>query len=244
MMLLLPAVIAGGRRRAGGGGASRLVPSFVAAASTYVESKTSFTANAPAGYAAGQILLGVFTSDLAGDTLSFPSGWTQVRTDSITNGDSQTVSWGWTVATGSDSFAFATSGGYNSSVSIAAYADCDTTAPIEDSSADDPDNSSPPGSPVTVTALGLTTANADRIVWAGAIDTNGQNGLWTPPSGMTLRTQTQDAYNGGYFASSAIADLAQAAAGATGDQAGTWTQSGAAGNPVAYLIALKGALAS
>jgi hypothetical protein len=219
-----------------GGGGGDTPPTFGCAATTVADNSNTLNATAPSCAAAGYVLLAIFTQDGSGATLTFPSGWTKVRTDSVMHGDNQTFAWGWKIATGSDSYTFTGSTGNNIGVSIAAYSGASST-PVEISSANNPDGASPPTGNITVTGLSITTSNKDVIVWLGGVDTDGWDGDWTAPSGMTLRTS---ASNGNSFEAIAIADFTQSSAGATGDQSGTWNGGGSSGNPVAYLVALTG----
>ena len=209
---------------------------FRNASTAYTSGSNSLTGTAPSGTTAGDVLIAIFSQDGSGATLTFPTGWTKVRTDNITNGDQQTVAWGWKIATGSDSYAFTGSTGNDIGVCIAAYTGRDGTTPVEISTVNNPNSASPPTSPVSVTATGLTTSNIDDIVYLGACDTNGGNGLWTSPAAMTLRTETT---NSGSFCALMIGDFSQSSAGVVANQTGTWTNGTNQGNPLAYLVALQ-----
>jgi hypothetical protein len=218
-----------------GGGLS--TPTFRSASQNHVDSANSVTVTAPAGEASGDTLVAVVTQDGTGATLGCPTGWTLQHTDNITHGDQQTVALCTKIAAGSDSFVFTGSTGNNIAACVAAYSGGNLTTPIETFSSNDPDTGTAPTSPVTVTGTGITTSNTDVIVWLASVDTNGLDGVYTAPSGMTLRTSTP---NSDSFNSCGLADLSQSSSGATGNEAGTWTLTGAQGNYVAYVVAIKG----
>lgn len=208
----------------------------------YVDSKTTYNAGTNSltittpTYTTGDVLIAIWTQD-GNATLTKPTGWTQVRTDHVSNGDVQTMAWAWKVSTGSDSFTFTGSNGSSMAGSVASYSGRDGTTPVEISSGNNPNLSTPPNSPVTLTGTGVTTStNGCDIVMMGSVDSSGFSGSFTAGGSLTLRTSTGTGLS---FSTSALADYNQTSAGATGDQTMTWTLASTHGNFVAYLVALK-----
>jgi len=210
---------------------------YRSSAPTESDNSNSLVATAPAGIVAGDILIAGITQDDTGVTFGAPSGWTIVSTQNVTNGDTSTFAWAWKLAGGSEpgTYTFTGTSGFNMAAVIAAYSGR-ASSPIETSTVNNPNSGSPPSSPVTVTATGFTTSYIDDIVWICGVDTNGGDGSWTAPSGMTKRSEVSGSGN---FTAMAICDFSQSSAGVVADQSGTWTQSSAAGNFVGFLIALK-----
>jgi hypothetical protein len=210
---------------------------YRSSATTGTDNTNSLVATAPAGIVSGDILIAGLTQDDTGSTIGAPSGWTVVSTQNVTNGDTSTFAWAWKLAGGSEpgTYTFTGTAGANMAAVIAAYSGRNSS-PIETSTTNNPNSASPPSSPVTVTGTGFTTANIDDIVWIGGLDTNGGDGSWTAPSGMTLRTEVSGAGN---FTAMGLCDATQGSAGVVANQSGTWTLSAASGNYVAFLIALK-----
>lgn len=208
---------------------------------------TSFTATAPSGYAAGDILVAMANVDGGAQTVSCPTAWTKVRQDQVTNGDGQTMALCWKVAAGGDSFLFNfTVNNDEIEVSVAAYTGRNTTTPLDVTpTGNNPNSVSVPTSPVSVVANTLTSVqNGDDIVYLGGVDVNTVGGgTWSAPSGMTLRTSSASGNNSTSFCQTALADLHQTTAAATGNKTGTWTNSGDSGNFVGYLVALAPAAA-
>lgn len=196
----------------------------------------STTGIAPAGYQPGDILLAMLSDDEAPTTFTFPSGWIQVRTDHITNGDTQSASWGWTVATGTDSFAFTFSdGGDSPTVSIWAGSALSGTPIDVTPSGNNPNSASPPSSPIAATGLSISPPDAgcDIVLLAAWDSNNGGGNTYAASGSMVVRTS-----GGSGFSPVAIASFTQVASGATGNQIVTRTQAGDAGNFIAYLVAL------
>lgn len=200
---------------------------------------TTFTATAPAGIVAGDILVAIINLDNATQVITFPTGWTQVSTDHITNGDGETTSWGWKVATGTDAFGFSwTVSNVDHEVVVAAYSGRNTTTTIDVTpSVNNPNSATPPNSPVSVSASTITpVTNGDDVLWLAGMDPAITcNGAWTAPGTLTLRSTTPSVN----CAPTALADFNQTTAAATGTLTGTWTQSGDHGNFIGYLIALR-----
>lgn len=198
----------------------------------------SVTATAPAGVAANDILIAAINSDNGTQTLTCPTAWTLASTDHITNGDGETLFWCWKVATGTDSYVFTFNVATNvdTEIVVAAYSGRSTVSPINATSANNPNSGTPPNSPVSVAGTTITpTVNNCDIVWMGGVDAAVTgNGAWTAPGGTTLRSTTPSAN----FAPTALADLTQTTAAATGALTGVWTQSGDHGNFVGYIVAL------
>jgi hypothetical protein len=211
---------------------------FRSSSVTLFTAPNTVTATQPAGTIAGDVVIGLFSADNSlGQNIAFPPGWTQVRSDAITNGDNQVISWGWIVSTGSESYAFTNStGGSDNAVLLASYSG-DSGTPIDITpSFNNPDLVTPPGSPVVCTGLSITPVdNGCDIVMLAGVDTNsGAASTFSASGSLNLRAST-----GTDLATGAIADFNQATAGATGNQTITWTSAGSVGNFVAYLIALK-----
>jgi hypothetical protein len=194
----------------------------------------------PAGTVAGDTLIAFYTSDGSGGGNLLPAGFTLGSVDNVTNGDAQTLGWGWKVSVGGDATAFVNTGSSAFGCFIAAYSGRVTVSPVEASSVNNPNLVTPPNSPVTVTGTGVTTILPDDIVFLASADTNGANGTWAPGGSLNTRGTIP---SGGSFTAAALFDFTQSGAGATGDQTAVWTLASAAGNPTGYLIALKPAAA-
>ena len=190
----------------------------------------------PTGSVAGDTLIAYYTSDGTGGGNLLPTGFTLGSNDNVTNGDAQTLGWGWKVAVGSDATTFANTGASAFGCFIAAYSGRVTVSPVETSSVNNPNLVTPPSSPVTVTGTGVTTANVDDIVFLASVDTNGLNGTWSPGGSLNTRGTIPAASS---FSAAAFYDFTQSSSGATGNQTATWTQSGAFGNITGYVVALK-----
>lgn len=193
---------------------------------------------APSGYQAGDVLVAIATNNSQTGVIAFPSGWTQVRSDSAAILDGLTASWGWKVATGSDSFSWTLTGSRDFGVIVAAYTGINTSSPIDTSSINGPVAFA--ASPVSVTANGVTTAGLDDVIAlvSGAPAGGFGAGSWAAPPAMTLRQGS--AFSGtGDFAMSSLSDFTQVSSGATGNQTGTWVSIGGNMGYFAYLVALS-----
>jgi hypothetical protein len=209
---------------------------FRSAASTTATSVGTVTATAPAGYAANDVLVAVCSSDGGpSDTIGFPLLWTKVRTDGITHGDTQTMAWGWIVATGSDSFVFTSTANSDVSISIGAYSGRSGTPINVTPSANVSDPVTPPSSPITSTATSITPVSngCDIVMLVGSDSNLGTQSSWSAGGSLNLRTNS-----GTNFSPTALSDFNQGTAGATGGLTMTRTLAGDAGNYVAYLVAL------
>lgn len=193
---------------------------------------------APSGYQAGDVLVAIATNNSQTGVIAFPSGWTQVRSDRAAIQDGLTASWGWKVATGSDSFSWTLTGSRDFGVIVAAYTGINTSSPIDTSSINGPVAFA--ASPVSVTANGVTTAGLDDVIAlvSGAPAGGFGAGSWAAPPAMTLRQGS--AFSGtGDFAMSSLSDFTQVSSGATGNQTGTWVSIGSNMGYFAYLVALS-----
>jgi hypothetical protein len=227
------------RPAAAGGGGGGTAPTFQCSQSSAIDNNNSLAATAPACASAGTFLVAVLTQDGAGHTIACPTGWSAVQNlSNITNGDSQTVGWCRTFATGSDSYTFTGNGGTNMAVVIFVFSGVNTTTPVDVvGTPANADSGTYPSSPITVTAPGITTTSTDAIVYMALVDTNGGNGAWTEGGSLSNLAQVDVASN---YTAMAMAGFAQSSAGATGDQSATWTSAGNVGNYWALLIAIKG----
>lgn len=201
-------------------------------------SATTCTPAAPAGYVAGDVLVALATNNSATGVIAFPSGWTQVRSDSGAINDGLTASWGWTIATGTDSFSWHLTGTRDFGVIVAAYTGINVSSPIDISSVNGPVAAA--SSPVSTTGTGVTTAGLDDVIHLVSGAPSGgfsAGGSWAAPSAMTLRQSSPFTGTGG-FAMGALSDFTQTSSGATGSQVGTWTDAGSTFGYIAYLVAL------
>lgn len=196
---------------------------------------SSLSCTLPSGISAGSVLKGLITQDGSGKTFSLPGGWTVDRTDSITHGDTQTVARFTRVCDGTEgpTVTVSSSASGDMAVIIGGWDGVDNTTTERAASANNPNSSSVPTSPVTLTATTVTAVAGDQLVFMGAVDSNGGGGSYSGPTGYTTVSLTS-----GFFSTAVMGDEA-AAGGATGSVTSVWTSSGAQGNFVAYLIALQ-----
>lgn len=201
---------------AGGGGGGGGTSLFRAASYGSTNSGTSLTLNVPAGTVNADVMLAIITvSGGSGSTITTPAGWTLVRRDDNSTSLS-TLVYSKVASSEPASYAWSFNGAsLFSAGGIVSYSGIDTTNPIDVSGV-------PTISGVSSTAVIAASANttsANVIVVAYGAGTNGAY-TSTPPTGMTERVDT----NNGGSRNLTIADVSQAAAGATGTK--TFTYSG------------------
>jgi hypothetical protein len=187
---------------------------------------TELTVDAPAGLTSGDVMVAaiVVRSDA---TISTPTGWTLVRSD--VSGSSLRQSAYVKVAGGSEpgSYTWTFSAQTPAAAgSIAAYTGVDTTTPVDVSGGQANASSS------SVVAPSVTTTIANALV-VGLFAT-ANDGTFSPPSGMTERTDVP--VDGTAQATASLADVSQASAGASGTK--TATASVSAVN-IGALVALR-----
>ena len=183
--------------------------SFVgkASATTSTSGATSLALGAPAGVAAGQIEIATL-SLASNDTITPPSGWNQIISNSVGTSLEQASFWhvaGSTEGTTTWSFS-ATS---KAAGGIASYSGVDTTSIVDVTA------SSTGTSGTTATAPSVTTTYAgDLVQGAGSFN---NSGTLTAASGTTSRFSAKVSATGG--PDMLQEDVTQAAAGATSAQA-------------------------
>src|SRR5262245_5623154 len=208
-------------------------PAFGTAGTQVQTTASTMNVDVPDSVAAGDIIVvTVFIETTGGDATV-----TGLATDFAQAPDSPvTVSGGnnhktyvmWKRATGADS----TAGTYDFTLSASKYHNAQAiryTGAISSGDPWDVTNAAESGaiSGTVTPAVSDTTTVADTLlIWSG---TNWSGGTWTPPTSFTERRDTGDGV-------CTVADLAQAAAGATGSITGTCTSSD---RRTAWLGALK-----
>jgi hypothetical protein len=214
-------------------------------ASSASGNSNSVSVSKPTGLTAGDVQYFRIDVDGSGATIGTPSGgatWTQVgTTQSVTNGDGQTVALFRQIAGSSEPASYTVSVPTGNWVgNIVAYSGADGTTPQDTFSVNNPNSASPPASAITLTGTGITTANANEtVLFFGGVDWDSSSAMtWTAPSGFTSRSAVNPAGN---FCNSLIAEKIFTSAGATGNITATGTLAGAHGNFVAFVVALKDA---
>lgn len=197
-------------------------------AGTYLTSasgQTTANVAVPSSVAADDIII-VFLYKENGNTVTMPSGFTEVGTAPNT-GDQWHHAF-WKRATGADSgtYNFSWTGSVWRAATATRYTGCVTSGTPYDTGTGAPDTASRASSGTTTPAVSLTTEGADRLlVWSASTF---NPGAWTPPSGFTERVDASDMLT--------VATKAQATAGATGSVTGTCATSDW---QTAWLIALQ-----
>jgi hypothetical protein len=140
------------------------------------------TVTKPSGTASGDVLLANIYTDNS-ETISLPSGWTQLDTTLISVGGSFGGSnfrhtTAYKLAGGSEptSYAFTPSGGGYTEAQVSAFSGCDGTTPIDAHNA-------PAGTAHNLTIASITTSAAGCMVVACCLGWDG--GGFTTPSGWT-----------------------------------------------------------
>lgn len=189
----------------------------------------------PAGVTDGDFLLWVAVADSASATItSPPTGFTPLANSPITSTlDGQRLVAYYRVASSEP----ANYNGWSSSGTFAAtmLAWQTTNGPcaLAGQSAS-PDGSAGTGSPAVASGPSIDVPVSNTVVvWVGGIDAGTAVSLNAVPSGMTQRNSRAV----GSFLLVTIADVAQAASGATGNKDGTFLPNG--GRGMAFLLAIK-----
>ena len=171
----------------------------------------------PAGYCG----VAIWESDSTGNTVTPPSGWTQLFHGSITFDGADFYVWYNPSLTGSGSSVWAVNCPFENTFVFAAYSPVDQTTPVADSG--ETIVNTGVSSPASITAPSVNAARAaSRAVWMGIGDPGGGSGIaFTPPSGYTSRIATA----GNQWTMLAIADKV-VGTGATGTQTGVFTRAG------------------
>jgi hypothetical protein len=204
---MLAAVIASGRRVASG-------ITFVASSNFNGRTNAStgaWSASAPAGIAAGDVVLCCISYDRASPAPVLPTGFTQIQETNVGTPDAQAIMVGYKVATGSETTFSATAGTNVSMTAVFALFRGCAASPINASSVTS--NGSSNASPITVAAPAIATTVANCLhvivttVDCGSAGTIGH----TTPSGYTKLVElsnTSGNFSDIYVASKVIATAA------------------------------------
>ena len=210
-------------------------------ASSVSFSAASSSITKPTSLAENDVQLAFITADGTAANLSISGGatWTQIgTTQTVSNGDTARVALYRQVAGASEPASYTVSNSSSTPCScvLVAYSGVDTTSPIAAQLATNPNSVSPPASPVSIAANAITTTAANQtVVWFGFVDWNTSTAAaFTDPSSTTRRAVQTPAQ----FSCALAVDFVQTSAGTTGTITGTGTLSAAAGNFVAWLVAL------
>jgi len=181
----------------------------------------------------GDFLVASVAVQPSGVTITPPPGWT-AQTPTVqasANSSRQQIFYRLADTAGAVAYTWTFSAGHGGAVGgIAAYANVDTTTPIDAFGG----NTTPSGTNHTANAITTTVANT-RLVGAYSF---ASAQTWTPPGGMTERVDIASLVTGQASGISLeMADVALGAAGSTGNQ--TATAAGNADAGVAHLIALR-----
>lgn len=207
-------------------------PTFGTAGTQLQGSASTMNVDVPDSVAAGDILVVTAFVDSTGTVTGLATDFAQAPDSPVVVSTGQSGQHRlyvmWKRATGADSTAgtydFTLSGSFYRNAQAIRYTGAITSGDPWDVTA----SAESGASAVTVTpAVSDTTTVADTLlVWTG---TNWAGGTWTPPTSFTERRDSGDGV-------CTVADLTQAAAGATGSITGTCTGIGHSG---AWLGALK-----
>jgi RHS repeat-associated protein len=176
---------------------------------------TTLTANYPAGTVSGDQLILAATMAYP-NTLTVPSGWTQVvkKSSGSTSGISDTTYVLRHKTSSETSVTITFSGTFARSVALADYRGVSSSSPVDVSG-----SASTNGGTTVTTPSVTTTAAGDRVVVATGAYTS-STGTWSPPPTMTARAQSGTA-----SPVVALDDQGQQTAGATGTRVATYSQS-------------------
>ena len=195
------------------------------------------TTNAPAGVAAGDIVLQFLWTNAQTLAITWASGFTLVAeangaAPNRDNGKSQ-LHVAWKLATGSEPGTYVNSSAAAQWMGFAAcWSGRNTTSPITASATTAAAGTT---SPVTYALTGVTAASGDDLIWfPGEFGSIAGTAVWTPPSGFT----SQISYQPGGTTSPAqnLSTKDGVSAGATGTLTGTET--GQDGDVTGIVIAL------
>lgn len=194
---------------------------------------TTVTVAVPAGAATDDIAILAISTDIGiTQTITWPSGFTQLDDTLISGPDAQVYASAWKRLTGADS------GNYVATLSSSTndhLAECalfsgrhTTNAPVASTLAT---NTTANTSPISVTANGVTAVAGDDLLWIGAADvTSGGGGTsWSPPSSFTERQDDVNQGPGGGWCNGSMATQDNVGAGATGTITGTFVATVTAG---------------
>jgi len=180
--------------------------SFVSTSKTETESGSDPSGTEPSGAAEGDLLILIAHND-ENNSLSLPSGWTELGSQAGPYGAFNTLSKVGYIIRGSSQPSYDLTGTINYAIiRVVAYRGVDTGTPIRNEDQADESAVSP-----------SINANDGDLLISIYDDSN-----WTatdPPSGMTKRTPTVG--GGDSEDATAVADLAISSTGATGTK--TWT---------------------
>jgi hypothetical protein len=172
---------------------------------------TSLVINVPSGTAAGDLLLATISTD-GSTSFSTPTGWTLLNQDS--NGTDITLAVFYRVADGTEptNYTFNWTGSEQAAGAILRYTGVDTTTPIDVWDAANSNDNAP-------TAPSVNTTVADTMVVRiyGADDDDLAGSPYPPGHTGRLNIRSNTGWNN--TCSLGVADVAQAAAGATGTAA-------------------------
>ncbi len=206
---------------------------FRAASSAAEAGGPSITLARPAGTVAGDVMIATIAVRPSTVTITAPAGWTALARIDQPAANSNSQQRFFRVATAAEPATYTwTNGAGRTGVAggIVAFVGVETTSPIDVSGG----NVTPSGTSHTAASITTTVPNT-MVVSAHSFSSSE---LWTPSAGMTERVDVSSLAppNAGGIALE-MADVAQAAAGATG--AKTATVGGNADTGVASLLALR-----
>ncbi len=187
-----------------------LVGSSTAAGAT----GTTLTVNYPSGTKSGDWLVLAATMGYP-NTLTVPSGWTQVvkKSSGSVSGTSDTTYVLRHKASTETSVTITFSGTFARAVAVAAYRGVASTSPVDVSG-----SASTNGGTTVTTPSVTTTAAGDRVIVATGAYT-ASTGTWAPPATMTARAESGTA-----SPVVALDDQGQQTAGATGTRGAIYSQ--------------------
>jgi len=211
---------------------------------TNVGNSTTPSVAVPAGVVADDIVILVASTDHSDgvfEAADWPTGFTELQ-ESVATLDGQVAAIGWKRLTGADSGSYTF--GVVNTVSVSwvcqafAFRGRHTTNPPVATAAV---NNSANGSPVSVTAGGVTAVEGDDLLWVSAPDVD-LSGVVTGHAAPTNYTEKEDYFDADWSALSG-ATRENVSVGATGDITGTLSLSSQSAAWIAFLVRIPAAAA-
>jgi hypothetical protein len=203
---------------------------------------TSIAATLPSGIVAGTLLKAIIAVDGLFEFVIAPLGWSIDCQYVTTQGNRRVYAKASRVSDGTDgsTATFSSDANHIMGVVVAGWNGVDVTvdnywAGERDFTVSNPDLSSQPLSPVTLTASSVNALAGDQLVFMGGADSNGNSGVFTAPSGFGTVVQIASTNT---LVALMMAEKT-ASAGATGSVSATWTQSGINANFLTFFFVLK-----
>ncbi|HEX9730119.1 MAG TPA: hypothetical protein VGA37_16605, partial [Gemmatimonadales bacterium] len=195
----------------------------------------NLTINKPTGTVQDDVMIASVAVRPSSSTITPPTGWTLIRTDTWDSGITEILSTYRKVAGASEpaSYSWGLTASTGAVGGILSFSGVDTTTPIDVSNGQQVNT----GDDVAAPSVTTTVANT-MLVTAHAVTSSGTSGsAWTPPTGMTEAVDVSSSSGTG-GESIELNYVLQASAGATGTKTATMSAHDDAGG-AAQIIALR-----